>query len=1029
MIPRLSLSERIPQVVQGFLAELRQSKFSGKINHDYATRVVTSTDNSIYQVLPQAIISPKNISDIQTVMSIADKKQFRKNIKITARGGGTGTNGQSLSDGIVLDCSRFMNRILEINLKQGWVRVEPGVVLDQLNKYLEPHNVFFAPDLSPSNRATLGGMVNTDACGKGSRIYGRTSNHVIELSCVLSNGELLKSIPLDDSALSEYKNKPGLAGKVFKIVDEIVSRKADLIDRIFPKMNRFMTGYNLAKVYGNTENRFNLNYLLCGSEGTLAVVCEAKLRLTQLPKYKHLLVVKYESFDDALRDAEILVESDPTAIETIDEKILSLARTDEIYNKIKSFIADETDNSGTKTRPTRTINLIEFSGNNKNKLEKRIASLCKIIEQNKNESGKATGYYKTTDPKEINDLWNLRKKGVGLLGKTIGERKPIPFVEDTAVPVKNLARYISEFKKLLDSYDLEYAMFGHVDVGCLHVRPALDLKKPEEEVWVRELSDQVVGLVKKYDGVMWSEHGRGFRSEYTVDFFGKELHQDLQYIKEAFDPNNRLNPGKIVTPYSHKDPVVPLEGPLRGQKERQIHQDYLKEYQSAMHCNGNAACFDYSHDSVMCPSSRITRESIHSPKGRASLIREWLRLLSLKQQKTLPEIKRKGVIQNFLSKFFISLRKIQGEYDFSHEVYESMAGCLVCKACVTQCPVNVDVPEFRSKFLELYHSRYFRPVKDYLVGSTESLGRLFSQMPWLINSFLSLPLCRELLKKQIGLRDFPEYSPESVRKRLLNYDQTAFNLDDLYTLSAKESKRSVILLQDAFTSFYESQVVVEFYQLLKKLDFSVYVAPFHPNGKPLHVKGFLTKFRNVAERNTKWLTHVGGAGIPIVGLDPSIVLTYRDEYLRILGQKDLPFKVQLPQEFLMMNSKNCRRHSVKVKQNIEEYHLLGHCTEKTTAEGSLELWKDVFDLFGLDLMLINAGCCGMAGTYGHETEHYEESLGIYNLSWRKKIPEDPFYRQKILVTGFSCRSQVKRFDGFRPLHPVQALLREIKSVF
>ncbi|GIT73843.1 MAG: hypothetical protein Ct9H300mP28_36570 [Pseudomonadota bacterium] len=238
---------------------------------------------------------------------------------------------------------------------------------------------------------------------------------------------------------------------------------------MFPKMNRFMTGYNLAKVYGNTENRFNLNYLLCGSEGTLALVCEAKLRLTQLPKYKHLLLVKYESFDDALRDAEMLVESDPTAIETIDEKIFSLARTDEIFHKIKSFIADETDNSGAKTRPTRTINLIEFSGNNKNKLEQRIASLCKIIEQNKNESGKAAGFYKTTDPKEINDLWNLRKKGVGLLGKTIGERKPIPFVEDTAVPVKNLARYISEFKKLLDSYDLEYAMFGHVDVGCLHV--------------------------------------------------------------------------------------------------------------------------------------------------------------------------------------------------------------------------------------------------------------------------------------------------------------------------------------------------------------------------------------------------------------------------------------------------------------------------------------------------------------------------------------------------------------------------------
>ena len=1027
MIPRLSLSEKIPQVVQNFLGELRQSIFSGKINHDYATRVVTSTDNSIYQVLPQAIISPKNISDIQTVMSIAEKKQFRKKIKITARGGGTGTNGQSLSEGIVLDCSRFMNRILEINLKQGWVRVEPGVVLDQLNKSLEPNNVFFAPDLSPSNRATLGGMVNTDACGKGSRIHGRTSNHVMELSCVLSNGELLKSIPLDEFALSEYKNKPGLTGKIFKVVEEIVSRKAELIDKVFPKMNRFMTGYNLAKVYGNTENRFNLNYLLCGSEGTLAVVCEAKLRLTKLPKYKHLLVVKYESFDDALSDAEILVESNPAAIETIDEKILSLARTDEIYNKIKSFIADETDNSGRKIRPTRTINLIEFSGNNKNKLERRIKSLCKIIELNKKKSRKATGYYKTTNPKEINDLWNLRKKGVGLLGKTAGERKPIPFIEDTAVPVKNLARYISDFKKLLDSYDLEYAMYGHVDVGCLHVRPALDLKKPDEEVWVRELSDKVVGLVKKYGGVMWSEHGRGFRSEYTVDFFGEELNQDLQHIKEAFDPNNRLNPGKIVTPFSHKDTVLTLEGPLRGHKERKINQNYLKEYQSAIHCNGNAACLDYAHDSVMCPSSKVTRENIHSPKGRASLIREWLRQISLNQQKSPPEIKRKGVMRDLLSKFCNTLRKMKGEYDFSHEVYESMSGCLVCKACVTQCPVNVDVPEFRSKFLELYHSRYFHPIKDYLVGSTESLGRLFSQMPFLINKFLSLSFCKELFKNKIGLIDFPLYSPESVRKRLLNYDQTVFNLDDLYTLSAEESKNSVILLQDAFTSFYESQVVVEFYQLLKRLGFSVYVAPFHPNGKPLHIKGFLKKFRNVAERNIKWLTHVGGSGIPIVGLDPSIVLTYRDEYIKILGQNNLKIKVLLPQEFLMMNRDNCRKHSVKSMQNFEEYHLLGHCTEKTTAESSLELWKDVFDLFGLDLMLINSGCCGMAGTYGHETEHYEESLGIYNLSWRKKIPDDPFYRHKILATGFSCRSQVMRFDGFRPLHPVQALLREVKS--
>lgn len=1027
MIPRLSLTDRIPQVVQSFLAELRQSKFSGNINHDYATRIVTATDNSIYQVLPQAVVYPKNTKDIQTVLVIADKKKFRNNIKITARGGGTGTNGQSLTGGIVLDCSRFMNRILETNLKEGWVRVEPGVVLDQLNKHLAPHKVFFAPDLSPSNRATLGGMVNTDACGKGSRIYGRTSDHVLELSCVLSSSEVMQAIPLDPVVLSKRKKQPGIEGDIYKVVDKIVSEKANLIEDIFPKMNRFMTGYNLAKVYGNSDKKFNLNYLLCGSEGTLAIVNEAKLRLTPLPKHKHLLVVKYENFDDALSDAEILVESDPSAIETIDENILSLAKSDEIYIKIKAFIADETNKSGTKIRPTRTINLIEFSGNNKSNLEKRIASLCKIIDRGKNESGKATGYYKTTDPQEIIDLWNLRKKGVGLLGKTQGERKPLPFVEDTAVPVKNLAKYISEFRKLLETFGLEYAMFGHVDVGCLHVRPALDLKNPEEEPWIRELSDKVVELVKKYEGVMWGEHGRGYRSEYTEEFFGEELHQDLRHIKEAFDPNNRLNPGKIVTPFSLKEQVVPLEGPLRGQHDRQINQDYLEEYQTAINCNGNAACFDYSPDNVMCPSSIITRDRIHSPQGRAALMREWLRLLSLNQSEVLPEFKTVDSLRNIINKVSNTLRKKQGEYDFSHEVYDSMSGCLVCKACVTQCPVQVNVPEFRSKFLELYHSLYFRPLKDYLVGSTESLGRLFSQMPWLANSILGSHIFRNLLKNQIGLRDFPEYSPESVRKHLLNYDAKAFNTDELYTLSAEESKRSVILLQDAFTSFYESQIVMEFYRLLRRMNFTVYVAPFHPNGKPLHVKGFLKKFRNVAERNTKWLSHVGGTGIPIVGLDPSIVLTYRDEYLTILGEKELPFKVMLPQEFLIMNSEKCRTHAVSTGHKTIKYQLFGHCTEKTTALRSQELWQDVFREFGLSLQIIPAGCCGMAGTYGHETEHFEKSQGIYNLSWKEKIPEDPIDRQNILASGFSCRSQIKRIEGFRPLHPVQALLREINT--
>ena len=1028
MIPRLSNLESKPAFVKTFLTILRDSEFLGDIQEDKGTRIVTATDNSIYQVLPQAVVFPKNSKDIQTVLRIANHDQFSKRIKITVRGGGTGTNGQSLTEGIVLDCSRYMNRIFETNVKEGWVIVEPGVVLGQLNEHLAPQKVFFAPDLSPSSRATLGGMVNTDACGKGSRIYGRTSDHILELTCVLSNGEILESIPLNRKELCENKKKSGISGNIFKIVDQIVSEKAKLIKAIFPKMSRFMTGYNLAKVYGNSTKRFNLNYLLSGSEGTLAVVSRAKLRLTPLPKKKSLLVIKYESFDDALCDAEELVKSNPTAIETIDEKILNLAKEDQIYFKIKDFIADEKGKSGRKKRPTRTINLLEFCGSSKNNLEKQVAGICKIIETKKHKSGEATGFYKTFDPQEIKDLWDLRKKGVGLLGNTKGEKKPLPFIEDTAVPPEKLSDYIREFRKLLESYGLEYAMFGHVDVGCLHVRPALDLKNPEEESWIRELSDKVVKLVKKYDGVMWGEHGRGFRSEYTEEFFGEELHKELRRIKEAFDPNNRLNPGKIVTPISHEDKVVRLEGPLRAHKDRQISVGFLKDFETAINCNGNGACFDYSPEHVMCPSSKITRDRLQSPQGRAGMIREWIRLISLKNQ---TEVSGKSFfifLKNFLKIIKNSWNKKEGEYDFSHEVFESMSGCLACKACTTQCPVHVDVPEFRSKFLELYHSRYLRPLKDYLVGSIENCGRIFSQMPFLANVLLSWSYSRTLLKNQIGLRDLPEYSPESVRIRLQMADAPIFDLDKMILSSPDELSKSVILIQDAFTSFYESQVVLDFYELLKQLQYKVYVAPYSPNGKVLHVKGFLKQFQKVAKKNTKWLSHVARCGIPLVGIDPSVVLTYRDEYLKILGEKKLPFDVLLPQEFLAKYYNIPHKHLFLAKKNIHEYQLLGHCTEKTGVHISQDLWKEIFEAFGLSLKLIPVGCCGMAGSYGHETVHYEESRGIYNLSWREKIPEDPSLRQYILATGFSCRSQVKRFEGFRPFHPLQALLREIISV-
>lgn len=1016
MIPRLNLSESPLLIYLKYLEALRRSPFSGEIRDDYGSRVITATDNSIYQILPQAVVFPKTPEDIIELFHIANREPFQS-IKFSPRGGGTGTNGQSLNDGIIIDCSKYMNNILEVNLKERWVRVQPGVVLDQLNDYLKPYGVFFAPSLSTSNRATLGGMINTDACGQGSRVYGRTSNHVLEISFVLSNGEQGKSGPCDSRKLETVKKREDRIGQVYRQIDDIVTTKKNLIEEIFPKMSRFLTGYNLAKVYEDNHGLFNLNAILSGSEGTLAVVTEAKLNIIPIPKYKKLLAIKYQSFNDALKAAKLLLSSDPTAIETIDEKILSLAKEDEIYHKVKDFIADE----GKKI--TKTINLVEFTGNNRKVLDSKVRNLCRAIKSNVDKPHHAIGYYVTDIPSEIADLWTLRKKGVGLLGNTKGARKPIPFIEDTAVPPQNLASYIREFKALLKKYHLDYAMFGHVDVGCLHVRPALNLQDLDDEKLIREISDQVVSLVRKYGGVMWAEHGKGFRSEYTPLFFGEELYQDLRRIKESFDPENKLNPGKVVTPYSMPDQVVRIEAPLRGHKDRTILPDFQLDYESAIACNGNGACFNYRPTDIMCPSMKITRDRIHSPKGRAGMLREWLRQLSLAQ----PHWKPRLVWRMFplWYKAQNTLRKSKDPEDFSREVYEAMNGCLACKACATQCPIHVNIPELRTQFLELYYTRYLRPLKDYFVSRMEIMGQWLSQIPNVSNVFLSSLLVRIILNKIIGLVDVPLFSAIPLSEGLKQRNAPKFNLSHLKKLTNEKKEKSVVLLPDAFTSFYESNLVFDTYDFLTRLGYTVYVAPLRANGKPLHVKGFLKKFRKVAAKNTVWLSRIARYGLPIIGIDPSVVLTYRDEYPRILGRTRLEFNVLLPQEWLITQADVLQKF--RKSSGSQQYYLLGHCMEKTGALSSQQEWEQVFSSLGLQLTSISVGCCGMAGTYGHETLHYAESKGIYDLSWKEHIPSSPQNRQYILTTGYSCRSQVKRFDGFTPRHPLQALLEEISS--
>ena len=1013
MLPRLHQLSETQQTYLNFLDALRAEGFDGDLCPDYANRTVLATDNSIYQVLPQAVVYPQHSTDIQRLTKLAATDQWQ-HIVLSPRGGGTGTNGQSLTDGIVVDLSKHMNNILEINVEEGWARVQTGVVKDQLNRALKTHGLFFAPELSTSNRATIGGMINTDASGQGSVMYGKTRDHVLELTTVVLGGDIIHSAPMPATEVIKAKQKTDRASQLIATIDDIHHRRQADIDAKFPPLNRCLTGYDLAHIYDNGQ--FNLNNILCGSEGTLGFITEAKLNVLKIPKISALVNVFYDSFESSLRDAQNLMAAQPASIETIDSTVLNLAKEDIIWHTVADFFQAEGDLDG--------INLVEFTADSKPELADAITRLTSTLEAQKGMAGKNIGYSIAMGTQQVNQIWAMRKKSVGLLGNAKGEARPIPFVEDTAVPPENLADFIMEFRETLDFYGLRYGMFGHVDAGVLHVRPAIDMKDPEQALLVRTITDEVVALTQKYNGLLWGEHGKGVRSEFAPEFFG-DLYPELQRIKQAFDPFNQLNPGKIAT-HQADIPLLQIdEVTTRGELDRTISLTNWTQFGDGMYCNGNGACFNFDPDDAMCPSWKVSRQRKHSPKGRASLIREWLRLLSEQEADTvaLQQMEKfKLPFWHFIPRAINTVKKNRGEYDFNHEVADSMAGCLACKSCKGQCPVKVDVPEFRARFLQLYYSRYLRPVKDYFIGSLEFLMPLLAINPVkrVYNALMTTKPVKDLLQNVGGMVDSPLLHQlnfaQELSKRKIDYADA----NRLQTLLPSVHKRSVILVQDAFTSFFETSVVLDIIDCLTALGYRVWVMPYSANGKPLHVHGFLHTFRWIANRNRKKLQSLADTKIPLVGIDPSMTLTYRAEYAQYCDD-DVP-KVQLLQEFLAQDSERLKK--LKDRFTAGSVGFLGHCTEKTNAAAAMKDWSTVFSALNQSLNHINAGCCGMAGTFGHEARNRKHSEGIYDLSWREIIGTT---NEQIVATGYSCRSQVKRLDNATLLHPMQFLLQQFQG--
>lgn len=1049
VVPVLDNTLDLPEETRAFLAQLKKSGFIGDIEASHGARIVAATDNSIYQAIPQAILYPRGSQDVRCIVRTANRAEFRS-LSFTPRGGGTGTNGQSLTTGLVVDLSRHMNRILEINPQEGWVRVEAGVVKDQLNQALAPHGFFFAPDTSTSNRCTIGGMIATDASGQGSLIYGKTSDHILALKSVLANGEILHSQPISRQQAQQEAQQDTTIGAIYQQVLATCCELRAEIDARFPPLNRFLTGYDLKHAYHSESDCIDLSRLIAGAEGTLALVTEAKLSITPQPNYKVLVNIKYLDFQDALRHAPALVKAQATSVETIDSNVLDLARNDVVWHEVSDLLTD--------VPPYRMdgINILEFTAHDQAELGEKIKALLNDLKALDPHKSGVIGYQICRDAASIQRIYAMRKKAVGLLGATQGAAKPVAFVEDTAVPPEKLADYIMEFRALLDSYGLHYGMFGHVDAGVLHVRPALNMQDPASEQLVREISDQVVALTAKYGGLMWGEHGKGFRSEYGPEFFGEQLFTELRKIKSAFDPDNRFNPGKICTPVGserkqHK--LVSVDARKRGWYDRQIPIASQALIQGAMDCNGNGLCFNFDAQAPMCPSYRATKDKRYSPKGRASLLREWARQAGEQGYELSQTPAEPSLWQNIRLPSFNP-----ADSDFNHEVRASLDTCLACKACASQCPVKVDIPRQRALFYATYHQRYRRAVRDFLVRDGEQLFSRLAKLPRLGNLISQNVISRGLLKRWFGYQDVPRYSVPALKRQL---PQQVISLAELEVAAksltqAQIREQYVLIVQDAFTSSFNADLVAAFAQVAVQFGRTPVLLPLLANGKASHVKGFLATFQRQASATAAQLaSYAEQYGCAMVGMDAATTLVYRDEYRHEQIPLSDTFHVQTIDEFLMTILKEdaaavgeltAGTQGVSVSSSENTVTLLPHCTEQTADPRVTQRWQRIFAQVGVVLKTPQVGCCGMAGTFGHESEQQALSQQIYTLSWQTLVEQGD---TPIVATGFSCRCQVERFSlparntnqgrldrqtplkkklsKQKPMHPVQLLAQLLEN--
>jgi len=960
------------------LNELKNN-FTGDLFWDEVSRTIYSTDASVYKEKPLAVALPKTKDDIKALIDFARLEHT----SIIPRTAGTSLAGQVVGAGIIVDCSKYMNKILELNVAEKWVKVEPGVVLDELLKYLQPHGLFFGPETSTSNRCMIGGMLGNNSCGAHSIIYGSVRDHTLAVEVILSDGQIVEFGNTSPDVFEQKCLGEKLENRIYRNIKKILSsaQNQENIRKEYPKMSihRRNNGYAIdllleSEIFTETKEPFNFSKLIAGSEGTLAFITEIKLNLIPLPpKEKAIIPVHLNALTDAFKANLIALKYSPGAVELMDKFILDCTKENIEQQKNRWFIQGD---------PAALL-IVEFARETK----EEIVELANKMESDM----KANGYgyhFPVIWGTEISKVWSLRKAGLGVLSNIPGDAKPVTTIEDTAVDVNDMPAYMEEFQKILDKYSLRCVFHAHIGSGELHLRPVLNLKDPKDVQMFETIAIEIAHLVKKYGGSISGEHGDGrLRGHFIPFMVGEQNYQLIMNIKRTWDAENIFNPGKIVnTPPMTKN--LRYEPGLSSKNIETIF-DFSREkgiLRAAENCNGSADCRKSAiMGGTMCPSFMATKDEHHVTRARANVLREYL----TNSQKVNP---------------------------FDHqEIYEIMDLCLSCKACKAECPSNVDVAKLKAEFLQHYYDANGVPLRARMVGNIARINAFGSKMTGITNFFLKSKITSGIIKKMLGFsneRKIPALSKISLEKWIVKK----------WNANITSLKGRVYFFVDEFTNFNDSHVGIAAILLLNKLGYEVVIPKHLESGRSYLSKGLVRKAKSIAEKNISLLSGLISAESPLIGIEPSAILAFRDEYPDLVKSnesKKLAKCTFMIDEFLAkeMQMGNIQKDSF-TKEKLE-IKLHGHCQQKAVASTNPTKFVLSFPE-NYSVTEIPSGCCGMAGSFGYEKEHYDISMKVGELVLFPTIRQTP---KSVLIAapGTSCRHQIADGTGREAKHPVEIL--------